>query len=274
MPTVTTAPSYMTPHAHADHEKFLVVKELSFRYGPVTALNDVSFDLCEGERSAVVGPNGAGKSTLFKLIVGLLPPTSGSVRFRGRPAGERPPIASVPQRNEVDWRFPLTVRDVVMMGRTAHIGLLRRPSVEDRRVVEEALAHMRLDTLAHRQIGELSGGQQQRMFIAQALAQQAEMVLMDEPLNGLDLTAQQDVYEVLDYLRQRNVTVFVSTHDLDEAARHFDRVMLLNCSLLDFDVPPRVFTPELLTAAYGAGLRLVQTDEGFLLVGEGGAAHG
>ncbi|MCB0077071.1 MAG: metal ABC transporter ATP-binding protein [Anaerolineales bacterium] len=263
-----TTPQCFLAANHLHHDKFLSAHELSFSYGPVTALKDVSFELCKGERSAVVGPNGAGKSTLFKLIVGLLAPTRGTLSFEGYDSGQRPPIAYVPQRNDVDWRFPLSVRDVVMMGRAAHIGLFGRPSAEDRRVVEEALVHVRLDGLADRQINALSGGQQQRMFIAQALAQQAKMVLMDEPLNGLDLKAQQDVYAVLDFLREQEVTVFISTHDLDQAAAHFDRVMLLNHTMQDFDVPTRVFTPDQLSAVYGAGLRLVQTDEGYLLVGD------
>ncbi|MBA3533354.1 MAG: metal ABC transporter ATP-binding protein [Ardenticatenales bacterium] len=254
----------MNPSDKADI--LLHTSGLSVRYGRVTALDAISFDLLRGERVAVLGPNGAGKSTLFKVIAGLILPTAGDLRFMG--AQGSPTIAYVPQRSGVDWSFPVTVFDVVMMGRTAQIGLFRRPKARDREMVQQSLAFVALTELAGRQISELSGGQQQRMFIARALAQEAQLMLMDEPLAGLDVPSQQGIYEILDMLRERQVTVLVATHDLDQAAEHFDRVMLLNRSLLGFDRPERVFTPARLADAYGSRIRLVETAEGMLVLTE------
>ncbi len=258
---------------HAEHDKIMHVREVTVRYGRVTALDALSFSLCRGERVAVVGPNGAGKSTLFKVIAGLIEPTSGTVSFHPQPAGTPMDLAYLPQRAEVDWSFPVTVEDVVMMGRAAQMGLFRRPASRDRQVVAESLELVRLGELRRRQICELSGGQQQRMFIARALAQEADLMLMDEPLSGLDLPSQHTVYEILDLLRERGITVMVATHDLDQAAAYFDRVMLLNRRLLGFDEPRQVFTTGNLTATYGNQLRLLETDEGMIVLADTHAAE-
>jgi manganese/iron transport system ATP-binding protein len=186
---------------------------------------------------AVVGPNGAGKSTLFKLIAGVLPSSSGQVTVYGSQPGGHICIAYVPQRSQVDWSFPVSVADVVMMGRVGKLGLFRRPGRKDWDYVHESLAVVGMGDLAGRQIGELSGGQQQRVFIARALAQEAELMLMDEPLTGLDVPSQQDIFEVLAALRARGVTVMIATHDLNLAAERFDRVMLLNRRLLGLGRP-------------------------------------
>src|SRR5919108_1249613 len=177
----------MYPHTHHEtNQPILDVQNLTVRYNGYVALEDISFHLHEGERVAVVGPNGAGKSTLFKVVAGVLQPTAGEVNiFGSRPRGHIC-IAYIPQRSQVDWSFPVSVADVVMMGRSAKLGLLNWPHKNDWDCVHLALETVELSDLASRQIGQLSAGQQQRMFIARALAQEAELMLMDEPLTGLD----------------------------------------------------------------------------------------
>jgi manganese/iron transport system ATP-binding protein len=246
----------------------LLLEQVTVAYDGRKALDAVSFGLGRGERVAVVGPNGAGKSTLFKVIAGVLEPTSGQVRVAGHCPGKHICIAYVPQRSQVDWTFPVTVADVVMMGRTGQIGWLRRPGARDRAQVRDSMKLVGLAELAGRQIGELSGGQQQRMFIARALAQQAELMLMDEPLTGLDVPSQEDILRILDELKERQVTVMVATHDLSQAAERFDRVILLNRRLLGSGDPSEVFTHEKLSAAYGAHLRLVETDAGIMVLSD------
>lgn len=254
--------------AHPSGEPILEVSRVSMHYDGVVALEDVSFTVEAGERIAIVGPNGAGKSTLLKIIAGVLTPTAGSVRIYGRGPLGHLCIAYIPQRNQVDWNFPLTVADVVMMGRVGKLGLLRHPSPRDWEVVRRALAQTGIADLADRPIRALSGGQQQRMFIARALAQEAALLLMDEPFTGLDLPAQEGILEILEGLRRQGVTVLVTTHDLDQAAAHFDRVLLLNRRLIAFGAPEEVFTPEALRAAYGGHLRLVQIRGELVVVGD------
>lgn len=258
-------------YRHVTHEAgaaVLEVSDITVRYNGRSALEEVSFQLVRGERVAVVGPNGAGKSTLFKIVTGVLHPTSGEVRVCGHKPGGHICIAYVPQRSQVDWTFPVNVADVVMMGRIGKLGLLRHPGARDWEYVHRCLEVVSLADLASRQISELSGGQQQRMFIARALAQEAELMLMDEPLTGLDVTSQEDIFRVLEELRQRGVTVMIATHDLNLAAERFDRVMLLNVRLLGLGQPEEVFTPERLQAAYGGHLRVIQTSEGLMMVGD------
>ncbi len=252
---------------HVQGKPILEVKDLTVRYDNHLALDRVTFDLQRGERVAVVGPNGAGKSTLFKVIAGVLPKNNGSVRVAGEEPEEHICIAYVPQRSSVDWQFPVTVADVVMMGRTGKLGLLRRPRQEDRLVVQRCLEDVGLQHLAGRQISELSGGQQQRMFIARALAQEAELMLMDEPLNGIDVHSQEQIFAILDELRRRQVTIMVATHDLDQAAERFDRVMLLNHRIVGFGLPGEVFKTENLVLAFGGQLRLVADDNALLALG-------
>lgn len=246
----------MYPHDHHEHEQpILDVRKLTVRYNGRAALEEITFHLHDGERVAVVGPNGAGKSTLFKVISGVLPPTLGEVNiFGSRPRGHIC-IAYVPQRSQVDWNFPVNVADVVMMGRSAKLGPLNWPHKRDWEHVQRALETVELSNLASRQISQLSGGQQQRMFIARALAQEAELMLMDEPLTGLDTPAQESLLRLLDTLKNQNVTVMVATHDLDQAARHFDRILLLNHRLVAFGNPNEVLQTENLISAYGGRLR-------------------
>jgi manganese/iron transport system ATP-binding protein len=246
----------MYPHTdHQANQPILDVQRLSFRYNGRFALEDITFHLHEGERVAVVGPNGAGKSTLFKTISGVLHPTIGEVNiFGSRPRGHVC-IAYIPQRSQVDWNFPVNVADVVMMGRSAKLGLLNWPHKKDWDYVQHVLEMVQLSDLASRQINELSGGQQQRMFIGRALAQEAELMLMDEPLNGLDTPSQEGILSLLDQLKKENVTVMVATHDLEQAASHFDRIMLLNHRIIAFGNPSRVLQTDNLLSAYGGRLR-------------------
>jgi len=251
----------MYPHTHHQSDQpILDVAHLTVRYNGRMALEDVTFHLHEGERVAVVGPNGAGKSTLFKVVAGVLQPYAGEVRiFGSRPRGHQC-IGYIPQRSQVDWNFPVTVADVVMMGRSAKLGPLNFPHKKDWEFVNHAIETVDLSSLASLQIGQLSGGQQQRMFIARALAQEAELMLMDEPLTGLDTPAQEGLLELLDQLQKEKVTVMVATHDLDQASSHFDRTMLLNQRMVAFGVPQVVMHTDNLLKAYGGRLRSVNAD--------------
>lgn len=222
------------------------------------ALDNVSFVINAGERIAVVGPNGAGKSTLFKLIVGTLKPGRGSVTIYGHDPHGHICIAYVPQRNQIDWSFPVTVEDVVMMGRVGRMGFLRWPRRQDWDVVHASLDRVGAIPLAKKQIGDLSGGQQQRVFIARALAQEAELLLMDEPLTGLDTPSQEAIFTLLDGLRPDGVTILIATHDLNLAAERFDRVMLLNRRLVALGPATAVLTPDNLLLAYGGHMHRLQ----------------
>ena len=223
-------------------------------------LENVSFSIGHGERVAVVGPNGAGKSTLFKVIVGLMPHLTGDVLVHGHShhAGDCPSIGYVPQREAVDWSFPLTVMDVVVMGRVKEIGWLRWPARSDRQAAQRALQQVGLAELAARPIADLSGGQQQRIFIARALAQRADVLLLDEPFSGVDVEAQTAIFDVLDSLRARGVTVLIATHDLEMATTRFDRLLLLNRRILADGPAESVLTPERLAAAYGGRITFWQ----------------
>jgi ABC-type Mn2+/Zn2+ transport system ATPase subunit len=214
-------------------------------YNGSHALDDVSFRVQKGDRVAVVGPNGAGKSTLFKAMVGLVHPRTGRVQTNGAAFGY------VTQRSAVDWSFPVTVHDVVMMGRVGKMGWLRWQRPRDREIVRQSLEEVGMLDYADRQIGELSGGQQQRVFIARALAQEATILLMDEPFSGVDSPSQEAILEILDQLHEQNVTLLVSTHDLSLAVERFDRLALLNQRLVAFGPPREVITPTSLAAAYG-----------------------
>jgi manganese/iron transport system ATP-binding protein len=258
--------SWRRDYRHVEGAPFLNVVNLSVRYDGLPALDGVNFSLEGGEFVAVVGPNGAGKSTLFKTIAGVIAPSSGGVTLGGYAPRGHICIAYLPQRTDVDWGFPVTVKDVVMMGRVGKIGLFHNPGKGDWEVVDECLGLVNMLEMADRQISELSGGQQQRVFIAQALAQEAELILMDEPLAGLDVPSQEEFFRVLRLLRQRAVTLLVATHDLGLAAAHFDKVMLLNGMLMGFGDPHEVFTEKQLIEAYGHHLHLVQTENGVVFV--------
>lgn len=236
--------------------------------GSQYALQDISFRVVPGRRVAVVGPNGAGKSTLFKLIVGTIKPSRGTVNIYGHGPDDHICIAYVPQRSQIDWSFPVTVEDVVMMGRIGQIGLFRWPRRHDWEMVRTSLARVKATHLAKRQIGELSGGQQQRIFIARALAQEAQLLLMDEPLSGLDVPSRDAIFEILDSLRADGVTVMIATHDLNLAAERFDRIMLLNHQIIAFGEPTAVLNSDNLLKAYGGHVHVVNGNRQTLLLAE------
>jgi ABC-type Mn2+/Zn2+ transport system ATPase subunit len=251
----------------------LELREVSVSYGGRPALESVSLSIPHGAQWAVVGPNGAGKSTLFKAMVGLLPLRAGQMLIHGRPPGEhRDSVAYVPQREEVDWRFPVTVSDVVAMGRYGRRRWLRRLSPGDRAVVRESLERLGIGELAERPIGELSGGQQQRVFLARALAQEPHVLLLDEPFTGVDVATREATLGLLAGLRARSVTVMVSTHDLDLAAARFDQVVLLNGRLISAGRPEEVFTQEHLQAAFGG--QMVVVDGKTIVVDQCCGGHG
>ena len=239
----------------------LEVFDLTVSYNGQHALDSVSFSVQAAERVAVVGPNGAGKSTLFKAMVGLLPATGGLVQTHGAEFGY------VTQRSAVDWSFPVTVFDVVMMGRIGRMGWLRWQRSQDREIVRNCLSQVGMLGYAARQIQALSGGQQQRVFIARALAQEATILLMDEPFTGVDTPSQEAILEILDHLRDQGVTLMVSTHDLNLAVERFDRLALLNSQLIAYGTPSQVITPETLAAAYG-GQAVWRGDDYALVLGD------
>jgi len=235
------------------------VRNLTVSYREQPAIRHVSFQIEPGLLVGLVGPNGAGKSTLLKALVGLVVPDTGSVRIFGRSISQtRRLVAYVPQRSEVDWDYPIGVEEVVLMGRFVHLGLVRRPGVEDRRIAREALRQVGMERFADRQIGQLSGGQQQRVFLARALAQEAQVLLLDEPFVGVDAATEETIYALLRRLQQEGRTVVVATHDLSRAQTAFDRLMLLNQVLVAYGPPERVFTPEILQRTYGGRLTLLE----------------
>ena len=254
---------------HQAEAPLLSLEEIQVRYETGPVLEDISFDLDHGDGVAVVGPNGAGKTTLFRVIAGILDPKQGLVRVSGHEPGGHTCIAYVPQRSEVDWSFPATVSDVVMMGRINQMGPLLWPQPKDWDVVHRSLEIVGLTELSQRQISELSGGQQQRMFIARALAQEAELMLLDEPLSGLDVPAQKAILDILDDLHDRDVTLMVSMHDLNLDAERVERIMLLNKRMIAFGPPEGVMRAEVLREAYGSRVHVVDGEDQTLAVDDG-----
>jgi len=230
----------------------LEIKDLSLSYNGVPVVSNVTIVVPVGARVAVVGPNGAGKSTLFKGLLGLVRTISGSILIDGQPASRAlAKVAYVPQREEVDWAFPVTVMDVVLMGRYGRLGLFHRPGREDRALARRLLEQMGIADLAGRAIGDLSGGQQQRVFLARALAQEPRLLLLDEPFAGVDTPTQAATLALLDHLQAQRVTLLVSTHDLELACERFDRLVLLNRYLIAYGTPTEALTPATLAEAFG-----------------------
>ncbi|MDE0448239.1 MAG: metal ABC transporter ATP-binding protein [Spirochaetaceae bacterium] len=239
----------------ADASAMLDLRGVWAHYAGRCALEDVSLRLGAGERVAVVGPNGAGKSTMFKVIAGTHSPSAGSVSFYGSDPGRHVCIAYIEQRADINWRFPVTVEDVVAMGRIARVRYFRYLGRKDRVIVADAMERVAIANLRSRQIGELSGGQQRRMFIARALAQEAEIMLLDEPYAGLDADASRMLSDTLDTIGD-SIAVMVATHDLG-IAEHLGRVVLLNRRLIAAGTPDEVLAPEHLAGAYGGNLRRI-----------------
>lgn len=237
---------------HPHEPAHLTVENASIAYGGGTVLSGVSFCVPVGTRAAVIGPNGAGKSTLFKALMGLLPLQQGSIAIHGLPLGHHKDcVAYIPQREDLDLHFPVTVADVVMMGRYGRLGWLRRPKKEDWEAVARSLEQMGIADLAQKPIGSLSGGQQQRVFLARALVQEPHILIMDEPFTGVDVGTQEAMFEIFGRLQEQQVTVLVSTHDLKLAATSFDLVLLLNRRLVACGPPGEALTPGVLTEAFG-----------------------
>jgi manganese/zinc/iron transport system ATP- binding protein len=228
------------------------VTDLTVAYGEKPVLWDVDLEVPQGTLMAVVGPNGAGKTTLIRAILGMVAPAAGQALVHGRPYEEqRRKVAYVPQRGSVDWDFPTSVLDVVLMGRYGHLGWFRRPGAGDRAAANEALEQVGMSELAGRQISQLSGGQQQRVFLARALVQHADVYFMDEPFQGVDATTERAIVELLRELRSRGKTVVAVHHDLQTVAEYFDQVTLLNVRRIASGPVEDVFNEENLRRTYG-----------------------
>jgi manganese/iron transport system ATP-binding protein len=228
------------------------------------ALRDATFQLSGGTVCALVGINGSGKSTLFKAIMGFVRPSRGEVLVSGADiaaAQKRNLVAYVPQAEEVDWSFPVSVWDVVLMGRYGYMNFLRIPRAEDRRIAEESLARVGMSDFRDRQIGELSGGQKKRVFLARALAQRGRVILLDEPFTGVDVQTETAIIELLRELRRDGNLMLVSTHNLGSVPEFCDQVVLVNRTVLACGPTAEVFTEQNLLSAFGGVLRHFRFDE-------------
>ena len=228
------------------------------------ALHDASFHLASGTICALVGVNGSGKSTLFKSIMGFVNPSAGRVNINGgavRGALKQHLVAYVPQAEEVDWQFPVSVRDVVMMGRYGEMNFLRIPRAIDKAKVEESLRRVSMWEFKDRQIGELSGGQKKRVFLARALAQGGRVILLDEPFTGVDVKTEEAIIELLRELRASGCIILVSTHNLGSVPEFCDQVVLINRTVLAYGPTADVFTEQNLAVAFGGVLRQFQFDQ-------------
>jgi len=238
------------------------VMDLTVAYSDKPVLWDVDLSVPQGVLMAVVGPNGAGKTTLIKAMLDLVPISAGRVLIAGRPYDEqRRKVAYVPQRGSVDWDFPTTALDVVMMGRYGALGWIKRPGAREKQASMEALEKVGMTAFAHRQISQLSGGQQQRVFLARSLVQDADVYLMDEPFQGVDATTERAIVTLLQELRASGSTVIVVHHDLQTVAEYFDWVTLLNVRRIASGPTAEVFTEPNLRAAYGGRMAWLQTSE-------------
>ena len=243
-------------------EPGIMVRDLTVERDGFRALFNVNFHIGPGNLVGVVGPNGAGKSTLFDAVAGVLPITRGTVELQGI-AGRRGALAYVPQRDNINLRFPATVHDVVMMGRYCHVGLFRHVGRKDREIVRSCLERVGLWDRRDALIEENSGGQRQRVFIARALAQEASIILLDEAFSGVDVGAQEGIIQVLQSLRDEGRVVMLATHDLTNLAERFDQIICINRHICAYGPPSEAFTPEVLEELYGShGIVLAHTHPG------------
>ena len=239
-------------------EQALHVEDLTVTYGANPVLWDIDLDIPPGVMCAIVGPNGAGKSTLIKAALGLVRPAAGHVRFLGRPIGQmRGQIGYVPQRHSVDWDFPTTARDVVEMGLYRDLGWLRRPGKAEHARALAALAEVGMQDYADRQISQLSGGQQQRVFIARALVQDAPILILDEPMAGVDASTEAIIIALLKKLRDAGRTVIVVHHDLTTVQSYFDWLVMLNVRIIAQGPVAQTYSADNLRAAYGRHLAMI-----------------
>ena len=243
----------------SEREKLPIeIHDMTIAYHRKPVLWDVDLEVAEGKLVGIIGPNGAGKSTMIKAIMELIPKASGWVKIYGRPYREqRKIIGYVPQRESVDWDFPISALEVVLMGRYGHIGWMRRPGKEDRRIAEEAMEKVGMGEFSNRQISQLSGGQQQRVFLARALAQDARLYLMDEPFAGVDAATERAIIDILIELRRQGKTILVVHHDLQTVTEYFDWVIMLNMRVVASGPTDEVFTDENLHRTYGGRLTLL-----------------
>jgi manganese/zinc/iron transport system ATP- binding protein len=236
----------------------LEIHDMTVAYHRRPVLWDVDLEVQEGKLVGIVGPNGAGKTTLIKAVLGLVPLASGKVEIYGKPYGEqRRLVGYVPQRESVDWDFPVTVGDVVLMGAYGRLGWFRRPGRADHETANRCLEQVGMRPLAKRQIRQLSGGQQQRVFLARALAEEAKVYFLDEPFSGVDAATEQAIVNLLQSLRSAGKTVFVVHHDLQTVREYFDYVILLNMRLVACGPVESTFTPENLQKTYGGRLTIL-----------------
>ncbi len=240
------------------NDKHIKVQGLSVSYGTKRVLTNIHLDITAGNTYGVIGPNGAGKSTLFKSILGLIDYNAGSVEVLGHDINDvRKRIAYVPQRDEVDWQFPATVIDIVLMGRYPYKKVFSRLNKEDKAIAQDSLEKLGIANLADRQIGKLSGGQQQRVFIARALCQQADIFFLDEPFVGVDITTEEKIISILQYLAEQGKSILVVHHDLSTVEKYFHKVILLNQRLIAFGDTATTFTQENISKAYGSQLTIL-----------------
>lgn len=233
----------------------LELHDVTVAYHKKPVLYGIDLSVPSGSLVGIIGPNGAGKSTLIKAVMGLLPLSGGWVKIFGAPYHKScHRVGYVPQRESVDWDFPVNVMDVVLMGRYGRLGVGRRPGKSDRDAAMECLGKVNMLPFAKRQIGNLSGGQQQRVFLARALAQESDLYLMDEPFVGVDAATESAIIEILRELKARGKTLLVVHHDLASAKDYFDRLILLNMRLVAFGTTAEVFTPQNLQTTYGGRL--------------------
>jgi manganese/zinc/iron transport system ATP- binding protein len=236
----------------------LEIHDMTVAYHRKPVLWDIDLVVPEGQLVAIVGPNGAGKSTLIKAVLGLLPIASGKIEIYGKPyEQQRHLVGYVPQRETVDWDFPVSALDVVTMGTYGRLGWFRRPGAKEKRIAQECLAQVDMAAFAGRQIRQLSGGQQQRVFLARALAQDAQIYFMDEPFAGVDAATEQAIVGLLQELRSRGKTVIVVHHELQTVRDYFDYVILLNMRLVAAGTVSETFTTKNLQTTYGGRLTIL-----------------
>lgn len=249
----------------------LEIHDLTVAYRKKPVLWGIDVAIQPGQLVAIVGPNGAGKSTLIKAAMGLIPSSSGWVKAFGMPLNSNlQRVGYVPQRETIDWDFPVSVTDVVLMGRYGKLGLFKRPGKIDREIAASCLEKVQMSPYADRQISNLSGGQQQRVFLARALAQESDLYFMDEPFAGVDAATEQAIITVLRELKERGKTLLVVHHDLSTVEDYFDAVMLLNMNLIAYGPTKEMFTPELLQKTYGGRLSVMAQVAEAVKIQEGG----